>query len=67
MRRVKQAAMLLVMAAAAGWSGPASDAQASRPEAEAAHPEVALPTLAEATGRVASSGRGEWRYVSTRR
>ncbi len=59
--------MLLAMATAVGWSGPASSAQASRPVVQIAAPQqVTLPTLVAASS-VVRPASGEWRYVSTRR
>ncbi|MCR9163901.1 MAG: hypothetical protein ACE37F_22380 [Nannocystaceae bacterium] len=70
MRRAKQAAMLLTMAIGLGWSGPATDAQASRSGLELAA--ASLPSLDEAAPievavNDAAAANGEWRYISARR
>ena len=69
MRRAKHAAMLLTMATALGWSGPAADARASRLDrtlaiAQAVTEAPVAPTLERSNGPLAES---DWRYVSARR
>lgn len=67
-RRAKQAAMLLTMAIGLGWSGPAADAQASRPElATAMMSTLDAPEAPVVAANTTSFDDGEWRYIPARR
>lgn len=68
-RRVKQAAVLLTMATAMGWSAPSADARASRAvEVQAVETaSVAMPTLATFGSSDTGVADGEWRYIPSRR
>lgn len=58
--------MLLTLAAAMGWSAPATSAAAT-PERVASSLPMAVELPVSAAGDYASVDEGEWRYTSARR